>query len=214
MTDERPEPAPDAPVFFLSYARAGHSRPEVVQALHSRLSEHVDEMMALPAGRRPGFVDPSPAGGQKWTEELAFAVGHCQVFVPLLSARYFSSEWCAREWDAFARRDVKPQIAGADRGTSVIPVVWNALPPDAGLPEAVARIQRFTPTGPPPDVASAYRDEGMYGLFWIGDPGRGMFEAATWRLAQRVVRAVYERWVEPRVTTDMAALRDDFGAVA
>jgi hypothetical protein len=211
MTEERPEPAPNAPVFFLSYARANKREDSPVQEFHTRLSEHIHESMALASGRRPGFIDRSLDGGQVWTDELAFALGHCQVFVPLLSAPYLSSKWCAREWNAYTRRVVKPMTAGAELGTSVIPVVWNVLHPDDKVPDAVDRVQRFTPTDLGPDIEAAYRKEGMYGLYWIDKTGRGMFEAAVWRLAQRIVRATYERWIEPQVPADVTSLRTDFG---
>ncbi|WP_426505179.1 TIR-like protein FxsC [Dactylosporangium sp. McL0621] len=182
-----------------------------MQAFHQRLSEHIHEMLAVPAGCPPGFIDRSLDGGEVWSEELAFALGHCQVFVPLLSAPYLSSDWCAREWNAFARRKVTPLVDGADRRTSVIPVVWNVLRPGAELPEAVRRVQRFTPAGPPPEVTSAYNAEGMYGLPLTGAQGRGLFEAAVWRLAQHIVRATYERWVEPEVPGDLESLSTKFG---
>ncbi|WP_433047373.1 TIR-like protein FxsC [Dactylosporangium sp. CS-033363] len=206
----RPEPAPNAPVFFLSYSRAGRLAPRV-QAFHQKLSEHIAELMAVPAGCEPGFIDRELVAGQVWAEELAFALGHCQVFVPLLSAPYLQSKWCAREWNAFARRTVRPLVDGAHRGTSVIPVVWNVLRHDAEVPDAVSRVQLFIPSGPPPDVASAYRAEGMYGLPLIGDPGRGLFDAAVWRLAQQIVQAAHERWIEPDVPADLESLSTEFG---
>lgn len=219
VAEARREAHPNAPVFFLSYARvarrAGEPARDVNEKRHQfflALSDHIHELMGLEAGSRPGFIDDSMDGGQVWTEELAFAIGHCQVFVPLLSQRYLRSEWCAREWDAFTRRPVVPnsKVMGAGKGTSVIPVIWTVVQ-HADIPLKISRVQRFAPTGlPSGTVEDMYEREGIYGLPQLGAEGREAYEAAVWRLAQRIVRATHERWVKPRVPTDMHELRADF----
>ncbi|WP_432839249.1 TIR-like protein FxsC [Dactylosporangium sp. CA-092794] len=220
MTEEWPEPAPGAPLFFLSYARsrrtaAGRGRDANRRVLdfYAELSEYVYELVALEPGCEPGFIDRSLDGGEEWAKELAFAVGHCQVFVPLLSERYLKSVWCAREWDAFTRREVlvNPKVPDAGNRTSVIPVIWNVIHDDTPIPERIAALQRFSPTGLPGQrIEARYKEEGMFGLIVIGNR-RGDLSAATWRLAQRIVQARHERWIEPDVPADLRSLRSDFG---
>ncbi|MGH8940007.1 MAG: TIR-like protein FxsC, partial [Actinomycetes bacterium] len=66
---------PSAPVFFLSYARAHHLNKPVtapyqvnrhVLRLFQDLSENVNQLLALPSGRDPGFMDLTMSGGEEW----------------------------------------------------------------------------------------------------------------------------------------------------
>ncbi|WP_422756247.1 TIR-like protein FxsC [Micromonospora sp. WMMD708] len=209
-----------APVFFLSYART-RVRPravapprdnnEKVFQLFVDLSDHVVELLGLDPGRTAGFMDRVLDGGQLWTDDLAFAAGHCQVFIPLVSSQYLRSQWCAREWDAFTRRRVVPRPdADPSAGeTPVIPVNWSVVD-RRRVPEVVSRRQMFTPTRLPSNIAPMYREEGIYGLFSLGSNGKDAYDAVVWRLAQRIAHAYRTHWVEPAVTTDLRQLRDRF----
>ncbi|MDG6103099.1 TIR domain-containing protein [Dactylosporangium aurantiacum] len=209
----RPErPATDGPrrsdahpVFFVSHARAD------VDDRHTRffvtLSGYVNELMGLGAGEDSGFIDATPDG--RWTEEVAFAVGHCQVFVPLLSPRYVNSPRCAQEWDAFTRR-VRSRSDRPGWRTSIIPVMWTVMP-IRDLPRQISAVQVFSPTGlPDHSMIGMYEQEGLYGLSRLGPTGREAFDVIVWRLAQHIVRTADERWIEPDVTFDVRQLRTGF----
>lgn len=218
MTEDEFRVDPRAPVFFLSYARARH-RPgepprdtnQKVFQLYVDLSDHVSELLGLPAGSTAGFLDRVLDGGQVWADDLAFAAGNCQVFIPLVSPQYLRSVWCAREWNAFVRRrQVRRPDARASPGEQpVIPVNWSVLGRRRDLPAAIRRRQVFSPTGLPPDIAPQYQQEGIYGLLSLGRNGKDAYDAVVWRLAQRVVRAVDTHWVEPYVA-DIEELGDGF----
>ncbi|MEH1167721.1 TIR-like protein FxsC [Micromonospora sp. CPCC 205539] len=207
-----------APVFFLSYARtrnqvAAPSRDtnKNVRQLFIDLSDHVVELLGLGPGRTAGFVDELLDGGQLWTDDLAFASGHAQVFIPLISPQYLRSEWCAREWDVFTRRRVltRPGVDSSAGETPVIPVNWSVVE-RREVPDVVSRRQMFSPTRLPSDIAPQYHDEGIYGLLSLGKNGKDAYDAVVWRLAQRIARAYRTHWVEPWVPTDMRQLRDTF----
>jgi TIR domain len=102
-------------IFFLSYAQARHIRTsqagtydanQSVVRFFDDLSMHVDQLVGSPTGVDPGFMDRSMQGGTRWASEVLAAAGTCHVFIPLLSPGYVESTWCAREWDAFSRRNV------------------------------------------------------------------------------------------------------------
>lgn len=214
----RPDADPTAPVFFVSHARSGWRGGEALDLDEQRtrfftaLSGYVNELMWLGPGRASGFIDRTTDRSQGWSEELKFALGHCQVFVPLLSPRYLNSEWSAREWDAFARRRAQRNdtTGRIDPGTSIIPVIWTVVA-SRDLPSAISRVQIFNPTDLPDDGAvGMYRREGLYGLSRLGAPGREAFDAIVWRLAQHIARAAGERWIEPDVPVDVHELRRDF----
>ena len=137
------EISPWAPLFFLSYAQAaGRRRPDShrradfpvrepnrdVIAFFDDLNRDVAELVDRPTGADPGFIDRDIPAGSLWEPTLLQAIGTCQVFVALMSARYFTSPWCGREWHAFSQRTVTPR-AGAEPGheTAIVPVVWAPL---------------------------------------------------------------------------------------
>jgi len=209
-----------APVFFLSYARRHPRLPEPPRELNNEalqfyveLSKHVYELLGLPAGCDAGFMDGEVDGGQKWSLELAHAIGHCQVFVPLISPHYLTSEWCAREWHAFTRRPVRarPSAKPSPGDTPVIPVLWSYVETDR-LPLAIRQVQLFTPARlPQRDIAALYRAEGLYGLLNLGEVGKQAYEAVVWRLAQRIALAFGTHDVEPGEIDDFENLRSWFG---
>ncbi|MCL7456305.1 TIR-like protein FxsC [Micromonospora echinofusca] len=206
-----------APVFFLSYAHkknqvaAPRDTNQKVFQLFVDLSDHVVELLGLGPGRTAGFMDRMLDGGQVWTDDLAFAAGHCQVFIPLISTHYLNSDWCAREWDAFTRRPIltRPGAEPSAGETPVIPVNWS-LVERRRLPAAVSRRQMFTPTRLPPEIAPQYHEEGIYGLLSLGDTGKAAYDAVVWRLAQRIARAYQTHWVQAQVPADVRQLRTTF----
>ncbi|MFI5914873.1 TIR domain-containing protein [Dactylosporangium sp. NPDC051541] len=217
----RPEPVPGEPVFFLSYSRAQplhgaqNDLDKPVYDFFMRLSGLVNESMAL-EDRPAGFIDRGLGGGERWSDELGFAIGHCQVLVVLLTPGYLTSDWCAREFDAFTRRRPVPNpgIPGADRRTSVLQVLWNpyALRGGSRLPKALRSVQRFTPGPRSGPAEQLYLTEGIHGLYWLDNSTSGSLEAVIWLLARSIVDAYNERWVEPQ-TFAVSDLRTDFGEV-
>ncbi|MFC8619660.1 TIR-like protein FxsC [Micromonospora purpureochromogenes] len=221
VTEEEFRVDPGAPVFFLSYARTKNRVAAPPRDTNSKvfqlfvdLSDHVVELLGLPPGRPAGFMDRMIDGGQLWTEDLAFAAGHSQVFIPLISPQYLNSAWCAREWDAFARRrfTLRPGAAATPGETPIIPVNWSVVERHR-VPPVVSQRQMFTPTRLPSDIAPQYHDEGIYGLLSLGKNGKDAYDAVVWRLAQRVAKAYHTHWVQAQVPADMQQLRATFEEV-
>ncbi|WP_436531288.1 TIR-like protein FxsC [Actinoplanes sp. HUAS TT8] len=183
-------PADDrSPVFFMSYAhRPNNAGDHQVKHFYDLVYSHVDELLGLPPGQDAGFIDAEMTGGQRWSDDLAYAIGHCQVLVPLVSPRYMSSEWCAREWNAFQARPVRTMDGGAPSSGElpVIPVWWTPAPL-ARLPKAVRDVQFFTAEGLyRPEMTRLYQREGLYGLLQLGGPGLEVYESVAWFLARRI----------------------------
>lgn len=195
--DEIPRRA--APLFFLSYAHAGQPSPHVVE-FYNDLSVDVAELVGMPTGSDPGFLDQSMAGGTTWSAELLNAVGTCQVFIALLSGPYVRSAWCGREWDAFSRRNVISRSGNqATFRTGMIPVIWTTPMPDEQLlPLPVTRVQRFAPRElHGEDMRGTYEANGIYGLL-----RQNLVEPYRWvvfRLAQSIAEFHFAYRVEPLV---------------
>jgi len=160
-------------------------------------------------GEYPGFMDRSMEGETRWTPEVLAAAGTCRVFVPLISAGYVESKWCAMEWDAFWRRNVirRPSDSSWSK-TAILPVTWSSMLEDQ-LPPAVQELQFFLPQQlKDPDIAQRYLTEGVYGLLALND--EAAYQAVAWRLARRIRDVSLMYHVEPKIPTDPRQLRESF----
>lgn len=196
-----------APLFFLSYAHSAEGEAQIMPRERNRaffqffddLSENVAELVSREPGSDPGYMDKSIGGGTHWQPELLEAIGTCQVFVALLSVRYYTSAWCGREWYAFSRRKVLNHTGGTTKYQAVIvPVLWAAPIPRQQVPSAVSELQIFTPKGlPNPNIATLYAREGVVGLIQMRLDD--IYQAVVWKLAQHIADLQYRHWVEPHV---------------
>ncbi|MEU0394992.1 TIR-like protein FxsC [Streptomyces sp. NPDC006208] len=175
------------PYFYLSYAHTpsyGPSGPDPdmwVERLFRDLCGHVMAMTDLPAGASAGFMDRELRSGEGWSEQLSEALATSQVFVPLISPRYFASEMCGKEWYAFAQRSVYHHARSDRPAEAVVPAMWVPTPPDQ-LPE-VARHMAF-------DHRTALGDRSATGGFYELIKLRIFaeeYEAAVYELAKRIV---------------------------
>lgn len=177
--------------------------------LFDDLSTHVGQLVGSPTGVAPGFMDESMEAGTRWAPEVFAAAGTCHVFIPLISSGYVKSKWCAREWDAFSRRNVgRRPSASSGRETAILPVTWSPML-EGQLPPAVRELQFFRPQQlADPGIAQRYLDEGVYGLLALND--EAAYQAVAWRLARRIVDAYHAYHVEPWISTDPRQLRESF----
>lgn len=192
---------PVAPVFYLGYAHPDRPVSEpvgparLVERLHGDLTDSVGELLGLRAGRSAGFVDLGLRSGERWQEEMLQAIGNCQVYVPLLSARYLASSWCRFEWEAVSSRTIRSRSGEpTDVPQTVVPLLWTPLD-RATLPPAIRRVQLFAPSPAPPDVLESYLSEGLYGLMVTHREAE--YRVVVWRLAQRIVNTVMRYELEP-----------------
>jgi TIR domain len=195
-----------APLFFFSYSHAAEGQPdrrakdrdEQAVSFFEDLSEDVAELVSLPTGIDPGYMDRSIEGGAHWTPDLLEAIGTCQVFVALFSVRYFKSKWCAMEWHAFSQRKIAgPPSPRASHQTTILPVIWAGPIPPKRFPKKVNQVQRFSPRAlPDPSIAIRYEQEGILGLLRT-DPAA--YRAVVWKLAQNIAWLHENYRVEPLV---------------
>jgi hypothetical protein len=209
---------PLSPLFFVSYSHsedtyspygAVHEPNRRFMEFFTELSENVAELISRTAGADPGYIDQSIADGEQWPAELLKAVGTCQVFVALLSARYVESDWGGKEWYAFSQRDVSRYAGnGSSSQTAIIPVIWAPIAQER-CPPPITAVQRFSPRGlPDPSITALYEANGIFGLMKLGD--RTAYQAVLWRLALRIADLHYTHRVEPRLFRSSNELRNIF----
>jgi FxsC-like protein len=176
----------DRPYFFLSYAhtpspdQGGRTDPDYwVGQLFGDICRHMREMLDLPAGARPGFMDRELRPGNEWPEALTRALATCKVFVPLYSRRYFASVHCGKEWSAFARRMALYQGSEEERSRFIVPALW--VPVRDTAPREATRHGAA-------DLGEAYAEHGFYGIMKL-TRYRDDYETAVSQLATRIVEA-------------------------
>jgi hypothetical protein len=191
---------PNLRPFFISYAHAGPESNQAAKRFYNELRGDLQTLVGLPVGADMGFFDVEglrPA--MRWRDELATALGSCQVLVALLSVPYLNSEWCGKEWHAFTlrEREPRPGANGFRNQGSIIPVRWAPIPFD--LPAVVQdEVQIFKPqsTTEQPDLPERYEEEGIFGL--LRRNRQEAFRGVVWDLAKSIQQIYYSQWLRPR----------------
>ncbi|MGW7415231.1 TIR-like protein FxsC [Streptomyces sp. NPDC054863] len=195
-----PAPQPSEgqdPHFFLSYARTPSMKDgrrldhpdKELEDFHWELCRNLMQLTDRDGSGPPGFLDQRMGIGKEWERTLKQALATCQVFVPVYARRYFTREWCGKEWDAFARRQA------AQRGTrpytvnAIVPVLWTS-PADLELPPVAEAVQYSHP-----DLGQAYLKRGLYGLlkdgYWL------QYRRAVWGISQTIVNVARQARLDP-----------------
>jgi hypothetical protein len=190
---------PDAQTpFFISYAHTGPESDAMAKRLYHALLGHIQTLVHVPVGTALGFFDQDgidPA--VLWDDELAHALGTCQVMVALLSPPYLNRAWCGKEWHAFTQREKEPRPGGSGSPnlSPILPVRWAPIP--YALPDVVTRHQFFTATNTTkqPNLAKEYEEDGVYRLLEDDKDASGTI---IWQLAKRIQVIYYSQILLPR----------------
>lgn len=192
--------APTLQPFFMSYAHAGSDSNNAAERFYKELRGDLQTLVHLPMGVDMGFFDTvglQPA--VRWRNELADALGNCQVLVALLSVPYLKSDWCGKEWHAFTvrERESRPGMNLPQNQGAIIPVRWAPIP--FPLPSVVQdEVQIFRPQSTPslPDLPQLYEKEGVFGLLRLKQ--EEAFDLIVWDLAKCIQRIYYSQQLKPR----------------
>lgn len=167
----------DYPYFFLSYARSD-DRTAYVRRFYEDLLG-VLELPGTGSRRQPGFRDSESLHlGADWLQGLSRAIGSCRTLVALYSPSYFRSEYCGKEWSAFAGRLARYRDETDVWPHALVPVIWEPVPARL-LPQEVQAIQYADLS-----MGRTYLEHGLLHLM-RSDP-----ESAEYR---HVVRSIAER---------------------
>ena len=191
----RPRRGVQQPYGFLSYGRTPHvparDRPpdERLVRFHAKLTDDLMELTDLDARIPAVFLDRRMPLGSAWEDELKGRLARCQVLVPVLSRRLFTSEWCALEWECFQRRQELQRLRGTFTRPAVVPVLWSPL-----RPEEIPR--------PYSDLQYTHQDFGgdsaEVGLLGLQTHGRHTtFNKVVYEIAQKIVEVAVGARLEP-----------------
>jgi FxsC-like protein len=198
------------PYFFLSYAHTPrrHDDPKEdpdrwIKKLFNALTADILHLTnATP--EMAGFIDRDMRLGERWPDQVAEALATCRVFVPLYSQRYFSSEYCGKEWAAFARRELDHAVGSGERVAAILPALWAQVDLD-DIPSVARPIQVE-------DLASGsrYRSDGFFGIMKVSTY-KPSYDRAVLALAKRIVEVGNKTRVSPTVPADYESLASAFG---
>ena len=184
---------------FISYAHLSQESDRLAEHFFNELRDYLQTLIALPLGTDIGFFDKVKIGtAVQWDEELADALGTCQVLVALLSVPYLEREWCGKEWHAFTLRDRErlPEANGSPNLGPIIPVLWTPIP--FKLPAEVSRVQFFIPanTADQQKLGDVYKEEGVFRLIRAGN--EKAFGEIVWQLAKCIQEIYYCQQLVPK----------------
>ncbi|MFD7709901.1 TIR-like protein FxsC [Streptomyces sp. NPDC059785] len=183
----------ETPYFFLSYARSDDRTAYVRRFYEDLLSEL--ELPTIGSRRQPAFRDAECLYlGADWLRGLSRAVGTCKTLVALYSPAYFRSDYCGKEWSAFAGRDSRYQEETGVEPHALVPVVWERVPGQL-MPDEVKALQ-YTEPG----MGETYVERGLLHLM-RSDPEGAEYRHVVRHIAQRV-RFAADHFALPAMSED------------
>jgi TIR domain-containing protein len=121
---------------FLSYSRRGSAPKWVENHFYPKFQDCLaDQIVPTPTT----FLDTSMQRGTDWPAELAKALRHSKILIPVLTPLYFQSRWCMAEWRSMLAREKLLGLGGNDRPQGLIfPVLYSDSEnfPEEGLRRA------------------------------------------------------------------------------
>ncbi|MDV9174181.1 TIR-like protein FxsC [Streptomyces sp. W16] len=192
---------------FLSYGRTphvpeSHTPPDQkLRDFHAELTEHLLQITDLDAKTPAVYLDTRIQLGTGWEDELKLRLAHCQVLVPVLSRRLFSSKWCALEWKCFELRQQLQRKQGKFTRNAIVPVLWNGLRPDE-IPRPYSDVEY--------DHQDLGADYTRLGLLGLRNHGRHpTHRKVVYQLALEIVEVAVTARLEPCEPSRFDALFDE-----
>jgi FxsC-like protein len=196
----------------MSYARADDQQyeGELVRGFYDQLKSEVAGKVSDQTPPLAFFDQENLQPGDPWSQEIAQALRSCRTFVPIMSARYFTRDYCGKEWQIF--EDRCRSFAGSSLPPLIIPILWN--PPEEGvLPEYATSLQvTFDPRRVLEPDRAPLADYGKYGLLYLvkrkDTTHRNAFTTIVEELATRIVRVALDHPLNPLDANQLPSLRD------
>lgn len=113
---------------FLSYRHLHEWRLWVERLFLPLFAHYLSEEVAGRAGARI-FCDVGIESGVAWPDELRSKLARSCVLVPLLSPKYFESDWCIEEFGHMRARELQFKLGQGDHaGGLIVPAVIRGFP--------------------------------------------------------------------------------------
>jgi len=195
----------------MSYARADdqHGDEELIREFYNSLKEAVSKRVQDQSPPVAYFDQANLQPGDDWPDELANALCSCNTFLPIMTARYFTREYCGREWTIFDERRRGP---GSAPPPLIIPILW--VPPVEGpLPEYATDLQvMFDPmTVQEATEQRNIKDYGQYGLEHVAKRKKtthiNAYDMIVVQLAVRIIEVTKKHPLQPLARAALPSLK-------
>ncbi|MEU6804478.1 TIR-like protein FxsC [Streptomyces neyagawaensis] len=160
-----------------------------LEEFYTLLCSNIMQLTDHDGEESPGFLDQRMDTGVDWENRIKHALATCRVFVPIYNTRYFTREWCGKEWDAFARRQEEQLRTRPYTGNAIVPVLWVGEQ-HLTMPPVAAKVQYAIP-----NLGKPYLQAGLYGFKQAGR--RGMYRSSVWSLAEMIVKVAQQTSLAP-----------------
>ena len=123
--------------FFFSYSRQNNDK--YLCDFFEELNGAVKEMVGVTTD--VGFFDQdSLEPGEFWEKKIEQALTRCRIFIAAITAGYFKSEYCCKEWAAFQwRLECYAKKHGCELPPLILPLIWH--PPAEPIPGVIGKRQ-------------------------------------------------------------------------
>lgn len=185
---------------FFSYSR--DDSDEDLNRFYVRLESEVAKLSGASMFRDTRNVQL----GTNWSDEIAKGLQHAKVMVCLFSRAYFASDWCGKEWTAFASR-VANATGSPGNASPMIPVVWNVV----DMMPSVAQELQYTHDS----LGGAYIRKGLRHLAQLQKPGaQDKFTKVIRVLAEAIDAAIKQDLPPAQNPPDAMSLQNAFESPA
>jgi len=195
----------------MSYARADdqHGDEELIREFYNDLKNAVS-IRVQDQSPPIAFLDQANLQpGDAWPDEIADALCSCNSFLAIMTARYFTREYCGKEWTIF--EDRCRGLGGLKPLPLIIPILW--VPPVEGpLPEYATDLQvTFDPTIVPEAERRNLLDYAQYGLYHVAKRKKtthmNAYDMILGELATRIIKLSQEHPLPPLVRAALPSLK-------
>jgi FxsC-like protein len=196
----------------MSYARSDdqHRHEKLIREFYDDLKKGVSERVLDQSPPIAFFDQENLSPGDSWPDEIAEALRSCRTFIPVMIARYFTREYCGKEWAIFESR--LGNLDGAKSPPLIIPILW--VPPVEGrFPEYATDLQvTFDPTCVPGAEQRNLKDYATDGLLYVakrkGTTHGNTYEEIIEQLARRIIQVAKKHPLPTLSGTDLPSLKD------
>ncbi len=179
--------------FFMSYARADDQEgdAQLVRDFYDELKSAVSKRVQNPTPESAYFDQESLEPGDPWPNDIAEALRGCRTFVPIMTARYFTREYCGKEWGIF--EDRCRALGGASLPPLIIPVLW-VRPEEGELPQFATALQvTFDPERVQQEERKFLADYETYGMEYVAKRRKtthgNTYDTIVITMASRIIHA-------------------------
>jgi FxsC-like protein len=196
----------------MSYARADdqHREAELIRGFFYDLRAEVEVRLMDQSPPIAYFDQANLNPGDSWPQDIAEALCSCRTFLAVMTARYFTREYCGKEWKIFDNR--RTSFDGPKLPPLIIPILW--VPPvEGGFPEyATDLMMTFDPTIVQEAERRNLNDYSKYGLLHVakrkGTTHQNAYETIVEHLACHVIQVAQYYPLPPLAGNALPSLKD------